>query len=106
MVQEGKKDFKKLEEKVARIKDLKEKVEKLVELGKFYFVNEKYDEAIGKFKEAIEINGNNAEIYYNLGVVYESKNLREEATQMYMKALELNPNHKLASKHLEKIVGK
>jgi len=106
MLKDEKKDFNKLESKIAKIKDRKEKTEKLIELGKFYFLNEKYDEAIRKFKEAIKIDENNAEIYYNLGIVYESKNLPEEASQMYTKALELNPNHELASKHLEKIVGK
>jgi len=106
MFQDEKRDFKKLEAKIARIKNQKEKVEKLIELGKFYFLNERYDDAIGKFKEAIKIDENNAEIYYNLGIVYESKNLPEEASQMYMKTLELNPSHRLASKHLEKIVGK
>jgi len=106
MFKEEKRDFKKLEAKIAKIKDQKQKVEKLIELGKFYFLNEKYDEAINKFKEAVKIDENNAEIYYNLGIVYESKNLPEEASQMYTKTLELNPSHKLASKHLEKIVGK
>jgi len=106
MFQEEKRDFKKIEAKIAKIRDRKEKVEKLIELGKFYFLNEKYDEAISKFKEAVKIDENNAEIYYNLGIVYESKNLPEEASQMYTKTLELNPAHKLASKHLEKIVGK
>lgn len=106
MFRKEKRDFKNLEAKIAKIKDRKEKVEKLIELGKFYFLNEKYNEAIGKFKEASKIDENNAEIYYNLGVVYESKNLPDEASQMYTKALELNPNHQLASKHLEKIVGK
>jgi len=106
MFHEEKRDFRKLEAKIAKIKDQKEKVEKLIELGKFYFLNEKYDEAIMKFKEAAKIDEDNAEIYYNLGIVYESKNLPEEASHMYTKALELNPGHKLASKHLEKIVGK
>jgi len=106
MFKEERRDFKKLEAKIAKIKDQKQKVEKLIELGKFYFLNEKYDEAINKFKEAVKIDENNAEIYYNLGIVYESKNLPEEASQMYTKTLELNPGHKLASKHLEKIVGK
>lgn len=106
MFRKEKRDFKNLEAKIAKIKDRKEKVEKLIELGKFYFLNEKYDEAIRKFKEAVKIDENNAEIYYNLGIVYESKNLPDEASQMYTKALELNPDHQLASKHLEKIVGK
>lgn len=106
MFRKEKRDFKNLEAKIAKIKDRKEKVEKLIELGKFYFLNEKYDEAIRKFKEAVKIDENNTEIYYNLGIVYESKNLPDEASQMYTKALELNPDHQLASKHLEKIVGK
>lgn len=106
MFRKEKRDFKNLEAKIAKIKDRKEKVEKLIELGKFYFLNEKYDEAIRKFKEAVKIDKNNTEIYYNLGIVYESKNLPDEASQMYTKALELNPDHQLASKHLEKIVGK
>ena len=106
MVREEKRDFKKIEAKIAQIKDRKEKAEKLIELGKFYFLNEKYNEAIEKFKEASKIDKNNAEIYYNLGIVYESKNLPDEASQMYTKTLELNSGHQLASKHLEKIVGK
>jgi len=106
MFRKEKRDFKNLEAKIAKIKDRKEKVEKLIELGKFYFLNEKYDEAIRKFKEAVKIDEKNTEIYYNLGIVYESKNLPDEASQMYTKALELNPDHQLASKHLEKIVGK
>jgi len=106
MFQKEKRDFNKLEAKIAQIKDRKEKAEKLIELGKFYFLNEKYNEAIKRFKEASKIDEKNAEIYYNLGVVYESKNLPDEASQMYTKALELNPGHQLASKHLEKIVGK
>ena len=106
MFRKEKRDFKNLETKIAKIKDRKERVEKLIELGKFYFLNEKYDEAIRKFKEAVKIDKNNTEIYYNLGIVYESKNLPDEASQMYTKALELNPDHQLASKHLEKIVGK
>jgi len=106
MVQDEKRDFAKLEARIARIKNQRQKVEKLIELGKFYFLNEKYDEAIEKFKEASKIDEKNAEIYYNLGVVYESKNLPNDASQMYTRALELNPGHQLASKHLEKIVGK
>jgi len=106
MVRDEKRDFAKLEARIAQIKNRKQKVEKLVELGKFYFLNEKYDEAIEKFKEASKIDEKNAEIYYNLGVVYESKNLPNDASQMYTRALELNPDHQLASKHLEKIVGK
>ena len=89
----------KIENKITE--DSKEKkIEELIELGKFYFVNERYDEAIRNFKKAVKIDKNNAEIYYNLGIVYESKKLFMKADQMYTKALELNPDHELAKKHV------
>lgn len=95
----------KIENKITE--DSKEKkIEGLIELGKFYFVNERYDEAIEKLKKAVKIDKKNAEIYYSLGIVYESKNLFKKADQMYTKALELNPDHELAKKHLEELVSK
>ena len=52
-----------------------------------------YDEAIRCYKEAIELNPNNAIAYYNLGVAY-SLGLQyyDEAIKCYNKAIELNLN--------------
>jgi len=83
----------------------KETEESLIELGKFYFINGKYDKAIEEFKKAIALNPGKSETYYNLGLVYEAKNNLEEARKMYEKAIEIDPNNKLAKEHLEKIVG-
>ncbi|OGS22676.1 MAG: hypothetical protein A2252_03610 [Elusimicrobia bacterium RIFOXYA2_FULL_39_19] len=77
----------------------------LLEMGKFYFVNGKYDQAIDEFRKAVKINPVKAEIYYNLGLVYESKNIVSEAKEMYEKALSIEPNYKLAKEHLERLVG-
>lgn len=97
---ENKKDeFSKMED------DLKDQEQDLIEMGKFYFLNHKYDEAIGEFQKAIKLNPKNPDIYYNLGLLYETKNMKPEAKQMYTKALELNEKHKLAREHLDKLVG-
>ncbi|OIO72550.1 MAG: hypothetical protein AUJ85_09745 [Elusimicrobia bacterium CG1_02_37_114] len=86
-------------------KDSDKPEEALLEMGKFYFVNGKYDQAIDELKKAIEINSGNPEIYYNLGLVYESRNQPEEAKKMYKKAIAISPKYKLAKEHLDKLIG-
>lgn len=75
------------------------------EVGQFFFLNEKYDQAIAEFKKAIIDGPNDVEAYYNLGVVYETKNMMKEAKEAFRKALDLEPKHKLAEEHLSKLVG-
>lgn len=79
--------------------------EDLLELGKFYFLNQKYDKAIAEFQKALEINDQNAETCYNLGLAYETKGQFDRARELYEKALSINPNHKLAQEHLNKLLG-
>jgi tetratricopeptide (TPR) repeat protein len=79
--------------------------QELIEMGKFYLINNKFDEAIIEFKKALEISPGNAEIYYNLGLVYETKNELDMAKKMYEKALSINPEYKIVKQHLDKIVG-
>ena len=77
----------------------------LIEAGKFYFVNGKFDKAIEEFNKALKLNPNDPEIYYNLGLAYESKSKLDEARKMYEKAVEINPNYSLAKQHLSKLIG-
>jgi len=51
----------------------------LIELGKFYFLNGKLNQAQIEFERAAQINASSSEAYYNLGLVYESKNDRQSA---------------------------
>lgn len=74
------------------------------EMGQFYFLNAKYDEAINEFKKALKLSPNDAEIYYHLGLAYESINNIDEAIKMYQRALEIDPHHKSSRQHLEKII--
>ena len=77
----------------------------MIEMGKFYFLNGKYPQAIAEFKKALEIEPNSAEIYYNLGLIYETQNKLNEAHQMYEQALSINPKYSLAKQHLNKLIG-
>ncbi|MDR3253347.1 MAG: tetratricopeptide repeat protein [Endomicrobium sp.] len=76
-----------------------------IELGKFYFLNNKYDEAVSEFKKVLKINPSNAEAYYNIGLIKETANLLEEAREMYSKALAINSDYKIARNRLNKLIG-
>lgn len=81
------------------------KVQDLIEMGEFYFVNQKWDNAILVLNKAKKIEPNNPDVYYNLGIVYEMKNQLEDAKQMFEKVLKIKPDHEGAQKHLNKLVG-
>lgn len=77
----------------------------LIEKGKFYFLNAKYNAAITEFEKVLKINSKSANAYFNIGIIKEAKNDTDGAREMYEKTLEINPGHKLAKKHLDKIIG-
>ena len=77
----------------------------LLELGKFYFLNKKFEKAIEVFKKALKEDTINAEITYNLALAYEAVNDLDNAHIFYKKTIALNPEHKLAGEHLRKLVG-
>lgn len=83
----------------------KEKRETIVELGKFYFLNGKYEQAMREFNKALEINPKDADIYYHMGLICESRNKRDEAQDAYEQALEYDSKHFLARKHLNHLIG-
>ncbi|MDR3243432.1 MAG: tetratricopeptide repeat protein [Elusimicrobiota bacterium] len=76
-----------------------------MEMGKFYFLNNKFDEAIKQFEKVLEINPSNAEAYYNIGLIKESSNAVEEAKAMYMSALKIKQDYKIAQEKLNNLMG-
>ena len=95
----GKSDINhKSESAAANVKDL-------IEMGEFYFVNQKWDNAIDVLIKAKKIEPNNPDVYYNLGIVYEMKDQMEDAKQMFERALKIKPDHECAKRHLNKLVG-
>lgn len=81
------------------------KVEELVELAKFYFLNKNFEEAIKKYEEALKLDPKDARIYYNLGIVYETMNMIDKAKQNFRLALQLDENLSAAKEHLDKLIG-
>lgn len=77
----------------------------VIDLGKFYFLNGKYDAAISEFMKAQKFDPKNDDVYYNLGITYEAKNEPGKAKEMYLKCLELNDKYTLARERLDKLVG-
>ena len=50
------------------------------------------DAAIAEHLSALERQGENDQVYYNLGVLYEQTGRLDEAADSYSKAIEANPN--------------
>ena len=52
---------------------------------------DKYDEAIAEFNNAIKINPNSANAYYNLGIIYDKKSDSDKAIANFSKAIGIDP---------------
>ncbi|MDR2426941.1 MAG: tetratricopeptide repeat protein [Endomicrobium sp.] len=76
-----------------------------MELGKFYFLNNKYDAAVAEFQKVLEIDAGNAEAYYNIGLARETYGDFDGAKEMYSKTLALDENYKAARERLNKLIG-
>src|SRR5581483_8101168 len=80
-------------------------------LGELYFSKGRLDDALTEVKKAIEMaeairiemNRSLAMYYSNLGTIYGTKNLFDEAEAQYRKALELNPQDVLALFNLGRV---
>jgi tetratricopeptide (TPR) repeat protein len=53
----------------------------------------------------LEINPANAEAYYNLGLISESANKIDEAKELYARAVNINPDYKIAREKLDRLIG-
>ncbi len=58
--------------------------------------NKQYDEAKQMLETYIAADPNNAQLYYVLGILYDSQENAEEATKNYKKAIELDPENAAA----------
>ncbi len=76
-----------------------------LELGRFYLLNSKFEEAIVQFKKVVDLGLGKPEVYYYLGISYEGLNMTEEAKENFRRALELDPNLRKAEEHLDRLIG-
>jgi tetratricopeptide (TPR) repeat protein len=77
----------------------------LIEMGKFYFINKKFENAKEMFFKVLNKDPFNYEVIYNIGLCFEAINDTENAIFYYKKTLEINKDYKLAVEHLEKLTG-
>jgi tetratricopeptide (TPR) repeat protein len=74
-----------------------------VKEGYLSFVARSWDEAIGWYTKAIQINPKNADAYFQRGIAREMADHTDAAIADYRKTLELVPNHYLAMEYLAKL---
>ncbi len=77
----------------------------LLELGEFYIISQKYEEAIKIFRKAEKVHNLDPKLYYDLGVAYEALNERDKAITSFRQALSLDAKCTAAQEHLAKMVG-
>ena len=68
-----------------------ESEEEALKKGIDYGRHDKYDEAIAEFSNALKINPNSANIYYDRGVIYDKKGDLDQAIADFGKAIEIDP---------------
>jgi Flp pilus assembly protein TadD len=76
----------------------------LIELGDFYILSQRYDEAIKVLKKAEKIKKTDPRLYYNLGIAYEAMNEVSDARDSFRLVLKLEPEHKSAQEHLDRLI--
>ena len=62
------------------------------ELGILYKENNNFNDALGSFKKAIELNPNNNMALFELGVIYEQQKNFDEAIKNYIESLRIKEN--------------
>ena len=74
--------------------------EKAIRKGNRHYKSGNYEEAIGQYREALNIRPNNAKAQFNLGDVYYAKQSYDTAYTEFQKVLEISPDAKLKSNAL------
>lgn len=72
-------------------------------LGKFYFINQFYKEALETYKKLLEYYPTNVVLLYNTAIAYQADGQIESAKELYLKILKIDPQHKEAMRGIEKI---
>ena len=71
--------------------------EKAIRKGNRNYKGGNYEEAIAKYREALEIRPNNAKAQFNLGDAYFAKQSYDTAYAEFQKVVEMSPDAKLKS---------
>jgi len=69
-------------------------------LAMVYFMQQRYDDALPHFQEAVRLRPGDPDIRTNMGAVLASRGDLPGAIQSFEEALKLNPNDKVAQDYL------
>lgn len=98
--------FQRKEKRLLRcIKETPQNLELYLKLGKLYFLNADYAKASDIYQQGLKISPQNISLLFNCAVTNEARNRMEDAKELYLKILSLDPNHKPAQEHLAKITA-
>jgi tetratricopeptide (TPR) repeat protein len=80
--------------------------DKLFLKGNKLYAEQKYDEAIEVYNEALELSQSQWGYYFNLGLAYKKSEKREDASRAFLKAQEMNPESYSVNKELGELLAK
>lgn len=74
-----------------------DKIQELVEKGKSFLEEERFDEALAFFEQALLLNQDDPDLWNYKGVTLRSIGRHQEAMDCFNKSLEIDPRDKKAS---------
>jgi Flp pilus assembly protein TadD len=77
-----------------------ENAEAWFRLGWIYDELNRYEDAIGAYRQALRINPEHADAWSNLGVTYSNIKSRDDAVEAFRQALRINPEHPIARRRI------
>ena len=101
----GKKDLKGAEAALRKAVELdRNNSDALVKLGKVQVAEGAADQALATYQQSIKDNPREISFYILAGELYESQNKWDNAKAMYQQALNIEPNHPLASNNMAYVI--
>jgi len=76
------------------------------EIGMFYYLKERRQEAIYEFKKAVELDPRFVDAYFNLGTAYSSLDNFQGAVAAYAAAVKIDPKHAYSHWNLAVVLEK
>ncbi len=95
---------KKIQKLLDKLAENPKDVETRLALGKLYFLNSQFDEAVASYRTLLDHDPKNVSAYYNLAVAFVAQNKTGEAKESLQKVLQLDPDNKAAQEELSKLV--
>ena len=95
----------KIQKLLRKLSEIPQDQETLLELGKTYFLNSQFEEAVNCYRAVLDQDPRNISAHYNLAVALLALERAEEAKAAFQRVLEIDPNNKAAQEELSKLIS-